>query len=211
MISLDEALTSPAAAAVEWLEENGYDVPPGAPGLLGPYLEDGLYLLALRLKKGADAGSIRPIVLTYDADRPLIPIKLTAVAANDDMGVLTWLLGDAQAVPQNYYSLELNDARINWFSASTNYNQVVTEAADDAGGQGFVTEMAGATSALAGVVWGPSDEQQWQFVKGQTDSTAQLANAFANYQGYDGFWDVVQAHVAFPPGTTLEQVKQCPS
>jgi hypothetical protein len=211
VISLDEALTSPAAAAVEWLEENGYDVPPGAPGLLGPYLEDGLYLLALRLKKGADAGSIRPIVLTYDADRPMIPIKLTAVAANDDMGVLTWLLGDAQAVPQNYYSLELNEARINWFSASANYNQVVTEAADDAGGQGFVTEMAGATSALAGVVWSASDEQQLQFLKEATDSTAQLANALANYQGYDGFWDVVQAHVSFAPGTTLEQFKQCPN
>ncbi|HEY6077486.1 MAG TPA: DUF2330 domain-containing protein, partial [Polyangiaceae bacterium] len=106
VISLDPALEDPADAAVTWLGENGYDVPQGAPGLLGPYLDDGLYLLALRLKKGADAGSIRPIVLTYSADKPMIPIKLTAVAANENMGVMTWLLGEAQAVPENYYALE---------------------------------------------------------------------------------------------------------
>src|SRR5688500_10330955 len=64
-------------------------------------------------RRGATAGSIRPIVLTYAATKPMIPIKLTAVAANDDMGVLTWVLGDHQAVPQNYYALELNEARIN--------------------------------------------------------------------------------------------------
>jgi MYXO-CTERM domain-containing protein len=210
VISLDQALSNPADAAVQWLTESGYDVPQGAPGLLGPYLEDGLYLLALRLQKGADVGSIRPIVLTYDADRPMIPIKLTAVAANDNMGVLAWLLGEAQAVPQNYYALELNEARINWFNPSLNYNQVVTAAADDAGGQGFVTEMAGATATLGNVVWSEGDEQQWQSVRGK--SGAELLNiAFSMYSGYDGFWDAVQAHVAYPEGTTLDQIKQCPN
>jgi hypothetical protein len=113
VISLNPELPAPADAAVAWLESNEYDVPEGARGLLGPYLDDGMYLLALRLQKGANAGSIRPIVLSYDATRPMIPIKLTAVAANDDMGVLTWVLADQQAVPQNYYALELNEARIN--------------------------------------------------------------------------------------------------
>jgi MYXO-CTERM domain-containing protein len=210
VISLDEGLANPADAAVQWLTESGYDVPQGAPGLLGPYLEDGLNLLALRLTKGADAGSIRPIVLTYDADRPMIPIKLTAVAANDDMGVLAWLLGPARAVPQNYYALELNEARINWFNASSNYNQVVTAAADDAGGQGFVTEMATETAALVNVVWSESDEQQWQYAKDATGSQL-LANTIAMYSGFDGFWDAVRARVVYPDGVTLDQVKQCPS
>ena len=82
VISLDKTLADPAAVAVAWLKANGYDVPSSAPALLGPYLQEGLYLLALRLTKGADTGSIRPIVLTYTGKQPSIPIKLTAVAAN---------------------------------------------------------------------------------------------------------------------------------
>ena len=211
VISLDAKLPNPADAAVQWLGDNGYDVPTGAPGLLGPYLEDGLYLLALRLKKGADVGSIRPIVLTYDAEKPMIPIKLTAVAANDDMGVLAWLLGDARAVPQNYNALELNEARINWFSASGNYNQVVSEAADDAGGQGFVTEQAGPTSALANVVWSQSDEDAWKRVQDAAGSDISLYNqARDSFWQFDGFWEVVAEHATLPQGTTVEQLKQCP-
>jgi MYXO-CTERM domain-containing protein len=211
VISLDKSLTNPADVAVTWLGKNGYDVPQGAPGLLGPYLQDGLYLLALRLKKGADSGSIRPIVLTYDADKPMIPIKLTSVAANDDMGVLTWLLGEAQAVPVNYYALELNEARINWFNASTNYNQVVTDAANSAGGQGFVTEMAGPTTVLQNQIWTTFDEQAWQRVQlASTDQRQAYQNAAGYFSSLDGFSDVVRDHVTFATGVTPAQIKQCP-
>src|SRR5262249_51947718 len=141
-----------------------YDVPAGSPDLLGPYLADGLYLLALKLTKGADSGSIRPIVLTYAGTQASIPIKLTAGSANDNMGVLTWILGDARAVPKNYLSLELNEARINWFNPSSNYNDVVTAAADDAGGQGFVTELATTTDTLAGGVWSAVNERSWTYL-----------------------------------------------
>jgi hypothetical protein len=213
VISLDDTLADPADAAVMWLGDNGYDVPEGAPGLLGPYLADGLNLLALKLKKGADTGSIRPIMLTYDADKPMIPIKLTAVAANDDMGVLAWVLGDAQAVPKNYNALELNEARINWFSASANYNQVVSQAADDAGGQGFVTEMSGPTSALKQAIWADYQENAWSRILAYTPGAVMQAytDVVNNFNGLDGLGDVVLEHATFPAGTPTEQIKQCPA
>ena len=99
VISFDSSLEDPADAAVVWLEANGYDVSPGSPELIGPYLEDGMYFLALKLQKGSDSGSIRPISLTYDAELPMIPIKLTAVAANDDMGVMTWIWAKTAPFP----------------------------------------------------------------------------------------------------------------
>lgn len=208
VISLNASLTDPAAAAVTWLGENGYDVPPGAPGLLGPYLSDGLNLLALKLKKGASTGSIRPIVLTYDSEMPMIPIKLTAVAANENMGVLTWVLGDARAVPVNYYSLELNEARINWFSASSNYGQVVNEAADDAGGQGFVTEMAASTTQLKNLIWSASEQQAWEMMQRATPMDAYYA-AIDYFGGSDGLAEVALEHATFPGGTSLEQLQSC--
>ncbi len=213
VISLDPMLPEPADTAVTWLSDNGYDVPQGAPGLLGPYLADGLYLLALRLQKGATAGSIRPIVLTYAAAKPMIPIKLTAVAANDDMGVLTWVLGDHQAVPQNYYALELNEARINWFNPNSNYNAVVIAAANEAGGQGFVTEYAQPGSDLQSQVWFDFEQEDWEFFQQNADSIdpgTLVAEAIFQFSQWDGFWDVIREHVTLPPNVAIEDVQDCP-
>jgi MYXO-CTERM domain-containing protein len=214
VISIEAALPEPADAAVKWLNDNEYDVPAGAPGLLGPYLMDGMYLLALKLQKGADAGSIRPIVLTYDASRPMIPIKLTAVAANDDMGVLTWVLADSQAVPKNYNALELNEARINWFNPNANYNDVVIAAADEAGGQGFVTEYAQPGNSLAGRIWFDFEQQDWESLKERAESAANpdylLENALDTLSPWDGFWDVFREHITLPDGITLEEFQSDP-
>jgi hypothetical protein len=212
-LELDPALADPADAAITWLTDNGYDVTPGSEALLGPYLADGNYLLALRLTKGSDSGSIRPIVLTYDAELPMIPIKLTAVAANENMGVMTWLLSDARAVPMNYAALELNEARINWFNATSNYNDVVTAAANDAGGQGFVTEFAGSSTSLGEVVWTSFEEQNWQTIRSSTyGSFGELFdNLYGTYQAYDGFWDAIRASVTLPDNVPFADFQACPN
>ena len=82
----------------------------------------------------------------------MIPIRPTAVAANDDMGVMVWVLGESRAVPVNYKALELNQALINWLNGARNYNQVVIAAANEAGGQGFVRERAGPSEDYDDVV-----------------------------------------------------------
>ena len=213
VISLDQSLVDPASAAQEWLRANGYDVPSGAPALLGPYLKQGLFLLALRLTKGADSGSIRPIVLTYAGTQPSIPLKLTAVAANADMGVLTWVLGNSRAVPVNYASLELNEARINWFNAASNYNAVVIDAANDAAGQGFVTEFSGRTGALAGRIWTAADEANWSGLNQSSSLTGGmfLQRAFQLYGQWDGFWDATHVALSASADQTFEGFKACPT
>jgi hypothetical protein len=213
VISVDPGVADPAAPAAEWLTQNGYDIPPGGTALIGPYLADGMYLLALRLTKGSDTGSIRPIQITYAADAPMIPIKLTAVAANQDMGVMTWALSNARAVPFNYNALELNEARINWFNAASNYGDVVTLAADAAGGQGFVTEFAGPSVQLAEVVWRSDEEAQWQQVKGATFRNFDdiFDTLSGNYQSFSGFWDAVRRSVTLPENVTFDDFRSCPN
>src|SRR6478752_5202549 len=213
VISLDKSTAEPADVAVTWLKENGFDVPSIGPDKLGPYLKSGLYLLALKLTKGADTGSIRPIVLTYQGTQASIPVKLTAVAANDDMGVLAWVLGKSRSVPQNYLSLELNEARINWFNAASNYNSVVIDAANDAGGQGFVTEFAGASSTLKSVIWTTFDDQNWNSFKGTVyQSFSDFFNrAYGQYGNWDGFWDATRAAVTLPDGVSFDDFKLCPT
>jgi len=213
VISVDPGVDDPEQPATDWLAQNGYDIPSGSADLIAPYLADGMHLLALRLTKGSDSGSIRPIRLTYAASAPMIPIKLTAVAANQDMGVMTWALSSARAVPFNYNALELNEARINWFNAASNYNDVVTEAADDAGGQGFVTEFAGSSSQLADVVWPEFEEAQWQSVRtGTYANFSQIFNALYNsYQSYSGFWDALRRTLTLPESLSFDDFRSCPS
>ena len=212
VISVDPDLDEPVDAAVTWLEDNGYDVTDDGEQLIAPYLDEGMYLVALKLVKGASVGAIRPIVLQYEAQEPMIPIQLTAVAANQDMGVMVWLLENDRAVPQNYLSLELNEARINWFNASSNYNDVVINAAKEAGGQGFVTEFAGPADTLDGVIWTNYDEQNWTSVtQGLYSSFGELfQNTYWRYASFDGFWEAVEDTVTLPQDVSFEDFQLCP-
>jgi hypothetical protein len=148
-ISVDAADEDPGEVAVAWLTENDYDAGARAAEVLGPYLQNGLNLIAFRLQKGKSAGAIRPITLSYEANAAAIPILPTAVAANDDMPILVWVLGEERAVSTNYLDLQLNELLIDWFNPGTTYNEVVIAAADEAGGQGFVTELAGSTEGYS--------------------------------------------------------------
>jgi len=135
-------------ALVQWLEDNNYDLDAVGSELLRPYVDGGFYFLALRLAPDRDLGDLQPIALTYQADQPAIPIRLTAVATQPDMGVLVWVLGEQRAIPQNYLHVQINEARIDWFNGGFNYNEVVTEAANEADGQAFVTDFAGASKIM---------------------------------------------------------------
>lgn len=129
------------------------------------------------------------------------------------MGVMTWLLSNARGVPQNYLALELNEARINWFNASINYDAVVTAAADEAGGRGFVTEFAGKASALANVVWDSAEEEQWQSYRTSTFSSFQqmFDSAFEQWGQWDGFWDAARTSITLPVGLAFADFQACPN
>lgn len=214
VITVDPELEDPAEVAVEWLQANDYDVDAMSAAALRPYLAAGLNLLSFRLTKGNDTGSIRPVRIRFGVGLPSIPIRPTAVAATDDMGVMVWLLGEERAVPVNYRSLELNEALIDWINPSRNYDDVVNAAADEAGGQGFVTEMAARTSTLGDVILQPWEETGFRNLRTQ-DWTGREGELLGNSLGQFGFWDgmrdAVAAHVPLPEGVTLDALLGCVS
>ncbi len=214
VISVDPSALDTADVAVEWLGDNGYDVGSLGGDVLRPYLDAGMNLLAFRLTKGNDAGSIRPVRITFGSGLPSIPIRPTAVAANDDMGIMVWVLGAHRAIPANYLSLELNDALINWINPSLNYDDVVTRAANEAGGQGFVTEMAGATAPLAEGIYSSYERESWRSTA-STDWTNREGELLANVTGTYGYWDgmrdVIEATLPTPSGVTVDELLSCVS
>jgi MYXO-CTERM domain-containing protein len=213
VITVDPAATDPADVAIEWLNENGYDVTALGPEVLGPYLAAELNLLAFRLNKSNDSGSIRPIVISYEAELPFIPIRPTAVAANDDMGVMVWVAGASRAVPDNYKALELNEALINWYNPMSTYNDVVSAAANESGGQGFVTEFAQDSNTLDAVVLQTWETQEFdRIVNQQYDAAADfVTDAMSYFGGWDGFDDALRGALTLPAEIEFDDVLNCPS
>ena len=198
-----------AELAVTWLADNGYEIDELGRERLGPYLVSGMNLLAIRLSKGNDTGAIRPLIMTYTAECPMIPIRPTAVAAEENMGVMVWVLGEHRATPINYLALEINQALINWFAPNSNYNDVINLAADEAGGQGFVTERAGSSQDYAGVIL--NELENWDNNNWPDDDNQLFQQAFNLYGIWDGFREATIAHVTLPSGADVDEFLQCPS
>lgn len=138
---------------LDWLAANRFFVPTATATAVAPYIRPGAYFLALKLRKGNDVGDLQPVVVKYRSDLPMIPIVLTSVAADPDMGVQVWMLGEHRAIPRNYYHTVINDAQIDWLNAGANYVDVVTRAVDEAPGhRSFVTEYAGTSAVMQNVL-----------------------------------------------------------
>jgi MYXO-CTERM domain-containing protein len=138
---------------LDWLSDNGFFVPSGTDDVVGPYIQPGAYFLALKLLKGNDVGDLQPVVLKYQSDLPMIPLILTSVAADPNMGIQVWVLGDDRAVSKNFHNTRINDAAIDWVNAGQNYVDVVTDAVDEIDGHhSFVTEYAGTSSVMVDIL-----------------------------------------------------------
>jgi MYXO-CTERM domain-containing protein len=202
-----------ARVAIEWLQDNAFDVPDLGADRLAPYLAGGMNLLAFRLTKGSDTGAIRPVRLSFGAGAPSIPLRPTAVAAEDDMGIMVWVLGDSRAYPQNYASLELNEALIDWINPGDNYDEVVTQAANEGNGQGFVTEQAGRADRFSESIIARWERQQLADLADRdwTDRHGDLViEAYGMVNGWDGSAALLLRHVPLPDGVSEEDFTQRP-
>ncbi len=189
-----------------WLANNNYDLTDRGADLIEPYVLDGFKFIGVKLQSGVSSGSIQPLIMTYQSERPAIPLRLTAVAAEEDMGVLVWMVADARAVPENYLHVIPNMGRINWFqgpfNAFASYQGLVTEAMDEAGGQGFATDYAGpVTQDIARTIGNPDelDQALLQF-DSEPGNASFIANALSLTQPTQLGLDFLQSLLPPPAG-----------
>lgn len=148
-----------------WLTLAGYAMPEKAKPILQIHATKGDVFLAVKLQNGQSVKAIKPIVLTMDDAEPCVPLRLTSIAAQEDMTVTVTLAGAGRAVVKNYFDVVLNPLRLLLLSnvkptacladaapgavchIPDNYGQVLAAAIDEAAGHAFVTEasVAGAS------------------------------------------------------------------
>lgn len=139
-----------ADEVIQWLDDNGYEQIPEAEPIFDEYIQQNHVFAALKLTGGAGVDEIHPIVVRYQGTEPCVPLKLTRVAATEDMAVRTFFLGEERYVPSNYKHVTLNPVALDWSTFASNYVDVVSLAVDSpvADGQAFITEFAGSSSVV---------------------------------------------------------------
>lgn len=149
---------------MQWLEANGYAPNPLAPGLFDAYIEEGSVFVAFRLRHLAGIEDLHPIVIRYEGNEPCIPLRLTAVAAKEDMDIRAIFLGESRVLPTNYRHVRLNNLQLDWLQRAPDYPEVVSAALDEAGGRGFVTEFAGNSSVVDATTVAPGSFDPDDFI-----------------------------------------------
>ncbi|MCA9660759.1 MAG: DUF2330 domain-containing protein [Myxococcales bacterium] len=133
----------------DWLNDNGYAQDDDAPPILAEYLSEGYFFAAAKLIHGAGVDELQPLAMTYEGDRPCVPLRLTRIAAAEDMPIRVFALARERAAPTVYKHVVLNQALLDWIQGANNYFDVVIQAIDEAGGQAFITEYAGTSNVVS--------------------------------------------------------------
>ena len=139
-----------AQTVVDWLDENEYLQDDESTPIIDQYLSEGHVLAAVKLTDGASLGEIHPIVFRFASDEPCVPLRLTRIAAVDDMEIRSFFLGEARTVPRTYRHVLVNPLKIDWPLFAQNYKEAITLAVDaeSADGRAFVTEFAGESNIV---------------------------------------------------------------
>ncbi|MBF2027170.1 MAG: DUF2330 domain-containing protein [Oscillatoriales cyanobacterium C42_A2020_001] len=95
-----------------WLIENGYKIPQGARDLLRPYIRQKMkfFVAKVNLKEFKQAGyqNLRPIRMTYDSPRFMLPLRLGMVNAKSAQDLLVYVLTPTgQAEVTNYRTVKV--------------------------------------------------------------------------------------------------------
>jgi hypothetical protein len=140
-----------------WLAQNNYFLTDEGNRLIDVYVGEQKYFVALKLLSGRTVDAIQPIVLRFQGRGPCVPLRLTAIAALADLRVNLWMLAQHRVVPENYFEIRLNEARLDWLSPRPggNYQDLLKSAANEAGGNAFAAEFVGPTSSLIDKVGAP--------------------------------------------------------
>jgi hypothetical protein len=175
------------AALIEWLHTEGYRITPPMEPYIERYTSEGLKFLALKLLDTADVRDLSPFRFTLPGTTPTIPLRMTALAAEPEMSIVTFVLASERFEGKNWANVEIADDRIRYnptsylaTGVSTNWPRLVAQAVDEADGQGWVTEFAGASSSFVGLL--ESQVQNGNFAT--PDDAEAAADLLAAFQAH---------------------------
>jgi hypothetical protein len=139
-------------ALYDWLRENSFNVNDMMLPYIRKYTDEGMKFIALKLQKDKDTTDIQPFRFDLPGTSPSIPLRMTALAAEPEMSILVFVFADERYNGANWPEVKIQDDQIVWsmnsYPIKTNWAALVARGIDEAGGQGWVTELANSTVQL---------------------------------------------------------------
>ncbi|MCP4499530.1 MAG: DUF2330 domain-containing protein [Deltaproteobacteria bacterium] len=190
-----EVISSDSAQAViDWLNDNGYLITPEMEPFVAQYVDDGYKFLGLKLAADQGVADISPIKFTCPGgEMPLIPIRLTGVSAEPEMGILSFVAGNDRYMPQNFRSLEVNTDQVQFDPATqtSNYYPLVSWLIDQEGGKAFVTEYSDSTTSTQSLVdnafiGNPADDaESREYLRGMLSEFSTITRMYSRMSGWE--------------------------
>jgi len=156
-------------ALTEWLRENEYRITAPMEPYIRDYVEGGMKFLALRLSPESKVSQISPFRMRLPGTSPVIPLKMTALAAEPEMGVVVFVLGEERYEGANWPNLEIDAEELvyDFRTGRHNWTAAVARAVAEVGGNGWVTDTASSTESYVRRLEAttPADEEQAEAVE----------------------------------------------
>jgi MYXO-CTERM domain-containing protein len=131
-------------ALTDWLTENDYLITDEMKPYIAEYVAAGYKFMGVKLIPDAGITDISPLKWTCPEGDPLIPIKLTAIAAEPEMGVLVYVAGGTRYSPVNYREIQVDTDLVQFDPATgqSNYYPLASWLIDEEGGKAMIAEYA---------------------------------------------------------------------
>jgi len=161
-----------AGALIAWLNDNDYLITVEMEPAVADYVADGMKFLAMKLAPGAGVADIAPIQVTYPGDEPMVPLVLTSVGAEPEMGVLVFIAAESRYESANYANLQIDTdlVQVNPRNGMDNYYPLLSWQIDQRGGEAMVTEFVDSSDSVS-----TTASNNWSWNEDFAESLAFLA------------------------------------
>jgi len=154
-------------ALIDWLNDNGYLITPEMEPYVAGYVAQGMSFLGIQLQPDTDSSpaATPPLMITYSGTQPMLPLTLTSVSAQPEMGFIVFVAGAENYQAENYASLPVQTEMVQADprTGASNYYGLLSYLADEENGHAFFHEYSDSMTNLESLiftVWLGTEDQE---------------------------------------------------
>jgi len=120
------------SALVNWLTQNGYNIPTSVTPILSAYVQEGFDFLAMKLVPSAGVQAMRPVRVTTPGAGVTLPLRMASVGTGAITGITIWVVADGRYEPQNFPFFYIPTSALVWDWAQNISNYTTLRVQDEA-------------------------------------------------------------------------------